>query len=146
MADIDRPLNKRGKRDAPEMGRRLKTRGILPELLISSPAKRAFKTAKEVSKSIGYPIEQILVEGKMYHSGPSTLLDIVRFHNKPISSLMIFGHNPGFTSFANALGDLDIDNVPTAGIVAFSFEKDWKQIRYGDGKLVFFDYPKKPFK
>lgn len=146
LADIDRPLNKRGRRDAPEMGSRLRKRNILPELLISSPAVRAHKTAKEIAEKIGYSKKDIILDDGVYHAGQHSLLEIIHQLDNDTESVMLFGHNPGFTTFANALGNLDIDNIPTSGIVALEFSKSWKDIYYGDGKLLFFDYPKKAFK
>ena len=68
LKDYDRPLNKRGKRDAPFMGKKIREREILPDLILSSPAKRARKTAIRVAEEIGYPKEKIQYDDKMYHS------------------------------------------------------------------------------
>ncbi len=143
LADIDRPLNGRGKKNAPEMGRRLREKGILPNQLISSPAKRAYKTAKEIAKQLGYPEHKIRIDHDIYHAGQSSLLEVVRSQTDEVESLMLFGHNPGFTHFANALANESIANVPTAGIVAIRFDQGWDGIDYGDGELIFFDYPKR---
>ena len=144
LADIDRPLNHRGEKNAPEMGERLKKQGILPDLLISSPAKRAYTTAVEIAKKIGYPMESIQKSMKIYHSGEDELLKVLKNQDNDRKSVMLFGHNPGFTWFANSLAGVDIDNIPTAGIVAIDFEvNDWTDVDFEIGKLVFFDYPKK---
>ena len=80
----------------------------------------------------------------LYHAGENELLKIVRSQKNSLESLMLFGHNPGFTWFANSLTGNYIDNVPTAGIVAVSFDcDDWNDVDFGTGNLVFFDYPKK---
>lgn len=147
LSDHDRPLNNRGKKNAPEMGQRLKKRGIKPDLLISSTAKRAHKTAQKIAEEIGYPEEDIILTRQLYHAGISEIAEVISFDNDPFPTLLIFGHNPGFTSFANWLTGESIENIPTAGIVAAELDiKSWKNMRQGSGKMLFFDYPKKKFK
>lgn len=144
LDDIDRPLNDRGKKNAPEMGERLKKQGIRPDLLIASPARRAHGTAIKLSKKIGYPKEEIIINDGLYHGSDDMLIDIVRTLPDSAESIMLFGHNPGFTYFANQLCNININNIPTAGIVAIDFHIDaWRDVDFGKGELVFFDYPKK---
>jgi len=144
LDDIDRPLNDRGKNNAPEMGERLKKQGILPDLLISSPASRARSTAKKLAKKIGYAKNEIQINDGLYHGSDDILIDIVRNLPDTAESVMLFGHNPGFTYFANQLCNINIYNIPTAGVVAIDFPMDsWQDVEFGKGELVFFDYPKK---
>lgn len=144
LDDIDRPLNNRGKKNAPEMGIRLRKQGIIPDLLISSPAKRAFSTAKKISEAIGYPNKSIEIDDRLYHGSSNSMLAIIHQLKEKINSVMLFGHNPGFTDFANTLCGINIYNIPTAGIVAIDFGVDsWAEVDYNIGELVFFDYPKK---
>lgn len=144
LTDFDRPLNKRGKRDAPEMGRRLKDRDIMPDLMLSSPANRALTTCREIARQIDFPKGSIQTDHGIYHAGTRTLLDITRKTPDSIESLMMFGHNPGFTDFANQLAGTDIFNIPTCGIFACSFDVDhWQDVAEGKGRMVFYDYPKK---
>jgi len=145
LADIDRPLNSRGKNNAPEMGKRLNKQGILPDLLISSPANRAYSTAKKISNEIGYPKKKIKVSDKIYHGSNNSILSVLQSLPDKINHVMLFGHNPGFTDFANLLCNINIYNIPTAGIVAIDFKiEHWSDCAYGNGELMFFDYPKKP--
>ena len=144
LDDIDRPLNKRGKRDAPIMARRIKEQGIVPSLFLSSPAKRALKTCKVFARALDYPKYRIETDMGLYHASENEILEIIRQKNDALDSLIVFGHNPGFTSLANALTGQDIFNVPTCGIVAIAFaESSWSDIGYDRGELRFFDYPKK---
>ena len=144
LPDIDRPLNKRGQRDAPEMGRRLKEKGIVPDIMISSPADRAFTAAQMIAKKIGYPIAEIVQDHELYHAGNGTLLNTIRSIDNDRQSAMLFGHNPGFTDFANILSDFSTDNVPTTGVVALQFNvESWEDVEKGEGEFLFFDYPKK---
>jgi phosphohistidine phosphatase len=145
LSDIDRPLNERGKRDAPRMGKRLKEKGIHPELLLSSPARRAFSTAKRIGEVLDYKKDNIKTEKKLYHASEDEILNVVRGLSDKSNSAMIFGHNPGLTDFVNELLDTKqfIDNIPTCGIVAFSFSgKSWAEASAQNAQFLFFDYPK----
>ena len=146
LSDHDRPLNGRGKRNAPEMGARLASRGIKPDLMISSSAKRARRTANAIAAEVGYAKGDIIRTKYLYHAGEHEMLSLVQKQHDEAPTLMLFGHNPGFTGFANALADTDIDNIPTSGVAAIQFDVDsWKDVDFGKGELLFFDYPKKPF-
>ena len=143
--DLDRPLNERGKRDAPRMGKRLKEKSIHPDLMLSSPAKRALSTSKKIGKVLKYPKEAIKTDRRLYHADEETILSVVRELKDKHNIVMLFGHNPGLTDFVNILmnGEFDIDNVPTCGVVGFQFDGDeWRNVSWGKGKMLFFDYPK----
>ena len=145
LDDFERPLNDRGKNDAPRMGKRLKEREIHPNLMLSSPAKRALSTARRMAKIFGYPKEAIRTDKKMYHASEEGILSVIKNLNDKHDSVMVFGHNPGLTEFANALSDADevTANIPTCGIVAFLLAiNSWKELSWKNGKLLFFDYPK----
>jgi phosphohistidine phosphatase len=144
LSDHDRPLNKRGTKNAPEMGKRLAKQHIKPDILISSTAERAQKTAFAIAKEIGYPEAGIILTRQLYHAGISDVIELIMNEDQNNESIMIFGHNPGFTDFANWLTDEFIENIPTAGIVAVSLDiPDWRSMREGIGRILFFDYPKK---
>ena len=144
LRDFDRPLNGRGKRNAPDMGKRLKAKGIRPDLLLTSPANRALTTAREIAEKIDYPLEGIHENDDIYHGSENTLLAIINGTDGNVNELMLFGHNPGFTDLANLLGDQWIDNIPTCGIVSIQFDvENWSAVTPGTGKNLFFDYPKK---
>lgn len=141
LKDFDRPLNKRGKENAPEMAERLINKGIKFDLMVSSPAKRARSTAKFFAEA--YQIDDIQYEEAIYEANTNTLLKVVNGLADEADTVIMFGHNPGFTDLANELSDADIANIPTAGMVLISFPFDsWKMVSRGTGDLVFFDYPK----
>ncbi len=143
--DFDRPLNERGKTDAPRMGKRFKEKDIHPDLMLSSPAKRALSTAKKIAKVLKYPKDNIKSDRRLYHADEETILTVVRELKDNRNVVMVFGHNPGLTEFVNSLmdGSQDIDNIPTCGVVAFQFGIErWTDVDWGKGKMLFFDYPK----
>jgi phosphohistidine phosphatase len=144
LADIDRPLNKRGKRDAPEMGRRLAEHGIRPDMIISSPARRARKTAAKLAKALGIGKNTISIRDEIYGAATDQFLDIIHSIEDNVSSVIMVGHNPEMTELANILGNLDVDNVVTCGVVAYDFKvSSWKQVGKGRGRLVFYDFPRR---
>ena len=143
LDDFDRPLNSRGKRDAPEMGQRLRKRGVSPDIIVSSPAVRATKTAKIIAEAIGYPKDKIEFENSFYASDVRQLLKKIKAFDDGCKEAMIFGHNPEFTSLANVLTKHYIDNIPTCGVCCVEFDLPWNEVDENTGELVFFDYPKK---
>ena len=144
LTDRERPLNRRGEKDAPAMGARINAAGIRPSLIMSSPAVRAWTTAKIVAKEISYPVEFLHREEEMYLADVKGLLDLLARQDNAFNSVMIVGHNPGLTEFANYLLPEITDNIPTCGLVALNIETDdWELRPQKKVELVLYDYPKK---
>lgn len=142
--DFDRPLNKRGKRDAPFMGKRLAEYSIRPDLVVSSSAKRAQKTARLVCREIDYPKEAIVFTEKLYTSDLFQFTGIIRNTSETVASLALVGHNYVITECAEWLTGRAIVNIPTSGIVGIELDiKKWREVVEQSGTLLFFDYPKK---
>ena len=78
LDDFNRPLNERGEKDAPRMGKRLKEREVTADLMITSPAKRALKTCKAIAKVLGYPGEKIKTDRSLYHAGEDAFLSVLK--------------------------------------------------------------------
>ena len=143
LSDKDRPLNARGKNDAPMMGRMLENREENPDLIISSPAERAFKTAKLISDELGYRRKDIIVDNRIYMAGIDDFIEVLKECRNKDKTIMIFSHNYGITDFANYICSSRIDNIPTCGIVKIKFEfSNWEKIKKEKGKLEYFIYPK----
>jgi phosphohistidine phosphatase len=143
LSDRDRPLNKRGKRDAPEMGRRISAAGIRPSLIVSSPAVRAWTTAKIIANEIGYPREFLQRDSALYLASVNGILDVIVAQDAGFNNLMLVGHNPGFTDFANYLVPGLTNNMPTAGVVCVEMDTDdWSLYDKPDVNLVLYDFPK----
>jgi phosphohistidine phosphatase len=143
LSDRQRPLNARGERDAPEMGRRILDHGIRPSLIIASPATRAWTTAKIIAREITYPVEFLQREDNLYLASLQDLLDVVVAQDDGFNSLMIVCHNPGLTDFANYLVPGLTNNLPTAGVVSVQFDReDWKLHERPKAELLAYDYPK----
>ena len=143
LADFDRPLNSRGLRNAPEMATRILRRDLVPELIVSSPALRALTTAKHFAQVWNKPLDQISEETSIYEANVPALLKVVNKLSNKYDKVVLFGHNPGLTDFANYLSDAKIVNVPTCGTVLMEFPFDkWEHISHHTGTLLQFDYPK----
>ena len=144
LTDIERPLNKRGKRVAPFMGRLIVDKGEKPELLISSPANRALSTAKIFGEAMGLVENDIIIDRTIYGADAKQLLELVQDQVDLYKSIMLFGHNPTFTLFVNLLTGSNIINVVTCGVVRIDFEfSSWTDIDFGSGWLAYYEYPKK---
>jgi len=144
--DWDRPLNKRGQRDVPEMARRLRARRLRPDLVLSSPAVRALTTATVMARELRLDVSRIAQDERLYLAGAQDLLAVVRELGGDALHVMVFGHNPGITDFANRLSAGDqIDNLPTCGVFTATFDvASWDQLEPGTGDDAEFDYPKNP--
>jgi len=143
LTDFDRPLNKRGKRDLPDMAERLKNLDIPIDLFVSSPAKRAFLTAIGHAKAFGIKPEQIRQDQQIYHASSNTLRRVVSETNDRFTTIALFGHNPGLTDLINDLCDADLWNLPTCSVFGIAFDiSSWSEILQASGRQFHYDFPK----
>jgi len=143
LSDHDRPLNKRGRNDAPLMGQELAARGVQPTLVISSSAVRALTTAALVSKELEYEPDDIVVDERIYGAGKEDLLEVVQETAADVDYLLLVGHNDAISEFANLLTPEHIASLPTAGVVALQFNCDnWHDISKENATMLFYDFPK----
>lgn len=127
------------------MAKRLKERRVNPDLMLSSPAKRALSTCKRIADILGYAKEKIKTDQRLYHADEDEILAIIRDTKDKHNVLLVFGHNPGLTDFVNQLSHekYRIDNLPTCCVVSFTFDAPrWQDIDFGKGRFVFYDFPK----
>ena len=127
LSDHDRPLNNRGKRDAPMMGRKILKEGLVPNLIISSSAVRAHSTAKKVAKACRYE-DEILIEPTLYGSGHSDYLNVLINQEDRHDIIMLVGHNPISEQLVEVLTG-EIVTMPTCAVACISLPiTSWKQI------------------
>jgi phosphohistidine phosphatase len=144
LDDFDRPLNKRGKKNAPFMGKVLAIKGIHPDLIISSPSYRARETTQYIIKKLNFKNE-IMYNEYLYESSLKTIIEIVNFIDDSHEIVFIIGHNPALNMLAFYLTDFN-QNLPTCGIVQIEFTcQSWREINKKNAKFVSFDYPKKNY-
>ncbi|MDD2451331.1 histidine phosphatase family protein [Sulfurovum sp.] len=141
QSDFERGLNKRGKKNIIRMANALKTMEIKPDLIISSSAKRAKKTAKGLAKQLGYK-EDIMLLDRLYMCEPQEWIETIQNIPEQYRSVFIIGHNPEITDVVNHLIDDYIDNIPTLGIVGFDVAaQKWDKFEHQSAKFSFFIYP-----
>lgn len=143
LPDRERPLNDRGRSDAPMMGKRLARHGMKPDLLVSSPALRALVTAHLFADELGYPREDIVVDDRLYGSSPDGLLAVVHALDDKVDRALLFGHNPEFAELAHRLSS-EVAEMPTCSVAEFRFEtKAWSDVGKLAPSKVKQDAPKK---
>lgn len=144
LNDIQRPLNKRGGKDAPKMGKHLVKQGIIPDVIFSSPGLRALTTARLLSVELGIKPTEIRIKESLYTFNSYDLLTAIKSLKDKYNKVMIVCHNPAITDLTNYLSGSQIHNVPTSGVVALKFSiNTWDKVSKGKAKLSSFDYPKK---
>jgi phosphohistidine phosphatase len=141
LRDFDRPLAARGERDAPRIGKALRKRGPVPDLIISSPAARAKGTIEAVAKAAKLNPE-IRFEEVVYGASSPELIKLIRGLPDQKSCVLLVGHNPGFEDVCGRLTGSQ-QRMPTAALAHIEFQIDrWEDIDDGDGKLIWLLTPK----
>ncbi|HVW62845.1 MAG TPA: histidine phosphatase family protein [Puia sp.] len=143
LSDIDRPLNDRGKRDAPVMAGRLIKAGVKIDLFVSSTAKRARHTAEIFLHEFGRKEKELVILQELYHAQVQDFKEVVAGLDDRYGSAALFSHNPGITAFANVLTTVRLDNMPTCSIFAVTSQAEsWRDFLSTGTSFWFFDYPK----
>lgn len=145
LRDFDRPLNERGKQDAPLMAKRLAARGIRPQRVLSSPALRTVSTAEVFANQLSIPTSLIHLEQQIYQSDHPQLLRLLNQQDDKVDVIMLVGHNPGLTDLFNSLNaNASIDNIPTCCVAQLTFPVDsWAELQPAGADLQHIDYPRK---
>ena len=143
LSDQERPLNDRGRDDAPAMGKALAKRHIRPDLVVSSPAVRAMSTAVLVAREMQYPHDKIVVEPGIYGADVEDLLAVIHSLPDAAGSVLLVGHNPTITETANELSPSSLNEMPTAAVVCLRFTCDhWAEVGKANAEFYFYDYPR----
>ena len=143
LSDQERPLNDRGRDDAPLMGQALAKRRICPDVIVSSPAVRAMSTAVLVAREMQYPHDKIVVEPGIYGADVDDFLAILKDLPDSAASALVVGHNPTITETANTLSPSSINEMPTAAVVCLRFEcEQWAEVSKVNAEFYFYDYPR----
>jgi phosphohistidine phosphatase len=137
LDDLDRPLNERGKREAALLGRLLKTNGLMPQLIISSPAKRSRKTAIKISLELNYPKQRIETNEVIYTGNVSDIVEFIRSIDNKIDQVFIIGHYPSLMELGNYLTGSNLVKLSTCGFILIDFKtKSWEGISPDKGNIV----------
>ena len=142
LADRDRPLNERGLRDVATMGKRLAQRGVLPDVMLCSPATRALTTAEHLAKALGVKRKDVVVTERLYAAPAKELLSVIQGLGDKTKRVMLFGHNPELSELAHLLSG-KISDMPTCAVAEFSFDtKSWSTVGKEEPAKVRFYRPK----
>ena len=142
LADEDRPLNSRGKRDAPKVGERLAKRRAKPDLILSSPATRAVTTAEIIAKKLDYKRSKIVLDDRLYAVSADDLLEVIHQLDDKAERVMLIGHNPELTELAHRLSR-KITHLSTCAVAEFTFDaKSWTRIGKDKPTKVTIEHPK----
>jgi len=141
--DFDRPLNARGKKAASIMGQRMAKTELIPDLMISSPAKRAYKTAKLIAHEIGIAKKAIIYQPEIYEATIQTLTKTIAGF-PDAEHIALIGHNSSLTDLAEWLSSKAPAWLPTCAVISFRLEiTTWTEICAECGTITQYDYPKK---
>lgn len=145
-ADIDRPLMKRGKKDAQNMAKKVRKNAAVPQLIITSPARRAVKSARFFAKEFSHSTDTIVLNDLLYQppkdAAESALLEIVLNIDNQYQTVMIIGHDPLLSDFANFLQKSFKEKLPAGAVLQLEFpNQEWKDIAKDSGTVKLFDYP-----
>ncbi len=143
LSDFERPLNDRGKHDAPMMAKRVKDKKIKIDTFVSSPAKRAKKTADFFMKEYEEKEKNLTLEPSLYEASVNDFYHVVEKLNDKDDTIALFSHNPGITGFVNSLKCSPVYDMPTCAVYAVTVKTDhWKEFKNSEKEFLFFDYPK----
>lgn len=139
MEDVDRSLKSKGIRDVAMAAKKLLKKEAYPDLICSSNALRSVHTALIVARNIDYPSNRIKILPALYGSDVESIFEVIENTKEDYESIMVFGHDPAMTNFANLKTKRAKDKIPTASIVGIEFECDsWQDVRSAKGKQKFF--------
>ena len=143
ISDEERPLNDRGKKNAPEMAKRLVKKKVMIDAILTSPAKRAKSTAEYFAEEHDLKKSKIKVVPDLYMAGKEAFVKAIRNAPKKADTIALFSHNNGITEFANILSNTRVDDMPTCAVFAVKCPiSDWSDFEPGNNEYYFFDYPK----
>lgn len=136
LSDHERPLQARGERDAPRIGRLLQEEGLLPDLIITSTARRARETASLAAAAVGYEGE-VEETGSFYHASPSAYLARLRTLPADVKRVLVIGHNPGMEELIEMLTGAE-ERFPTAALARVALPiTSWEKLRgHTKGELL----------
>ena len=142
LADHERPLAKRGLRDAPEMGRRLAERGLQLDVIRSSTAVRARTTAELIADALGLAADRLDLDERLYGASPEEILGVVREFDDAVGTAMVVAHDPGMSDLAFALSGT-IEHMPTCAVAEFRFDvASWPEVVESEPVETRFDTPR----
>jgi len=145
LEDLDRPLNKRGRRDAPASARRFASACPAPDRILVSPSRRTRDTVREFVRALGVDEAALVEDARIYEASHARLLSVLREQPEAMNDVMLVGHSPGVADLGHALCGTPEGKFPTCAVLRMRLpDKPWSELAEGDGESEFFDTPKQP--
>ncbi len=142
IGDMNRPLVESGILDALTMGKWLKKNVGTIDLMVSSPASRAYATALAIAQQADYPLNKIKLNKNLYECGEEAYVDLISSFKEEQKTVAMVGHNPDISFAANYFIKDFHEEMPTTGVIGIEFEvKRWEDIKRYSGRLKFFETP-----
>lgn len=143
LSDFERPLNERGRRDAPRMAQWAKQEIGAPDLIVTSPALRALGTARVFAATLGFDTDHVQIQERIYEASLATLLRLLRNFDDAHGHVMLFGHNPGLGELAHALARCPFNELPPCAVVQIELDiEHWALADAGCGRLLRYQFPR----
>ena len=144
LRDHDRPLNPRGLRDAPRMANRLLGMDVVPDGILTSSARRAKQTSDFFRDALNVSPDNVIVAPGLYHAWPDVITEHIRQLPANFDTVLVFGHNPGYTALTNQLeNDLFIGNMPTCGVAGAKADiNQWSDFSLSNARRFAYLHPK----
>lgn len=139
--DKERELNSIGLQNSTRMGINLNKKGITPNIIISSPAKRAVQTAGLIAEQLNYEVEKIHQNDEIYEASARTLLQVVNRLKDNWGIVVLVGHNPAISYLAEYISNSEIGTMSTCGVATIQFSKSWNEVSEHSGELISYEYP-----
>lgn len=145
LSDFDRPLNRRGIRDAPDMAQRLKDANCRAQRLLCSPALRTRQTSDHFAATLDIKAEERILVPEIYEASAGTLIEVIAQHGQTADELLLIGHNPGIEYLSAMLNGGERLAVATCTVCRFDISgiDDWRMLANAGSRLLFYDFPKK---
>ena len=142
LSDFERPLNTRGKNDAPRMAAYIHAKKVKIEHILSSPAVRALSTAQVFKKVFDVKNEHFTTIPELYHPAVEAFYTAIEALPETVGHIAVFSHNPGITEMINSLQVARLDNMPTCAVFGFRLNGEWKDLKTAPKEFLMFEVPK----
>jgi phosphohistidine phosphatase len=143
IKDFERKLNSKGLGESANMGEWLAAANISADIFVSSPAPRAYQTAEIIAQKLGVNAEKLVSDKDLYDGGPQAYLNAVNAVSEDFSTLMLFGHNPDISYFAEYMSGADLGSMKKGSVAIIEFEGlKWEELSAKTGHLTLYKTPK----
>ncbi|MBC8206296.1 MAG: histidine phosphatase family protein [Kiritimatiellales bacterium] len=141
VPNIGRPLTRQGRHDLVEVAKRFAALNIVPDLILTSPARRTGETAEIFGKKLGLNASQMKVDEELFEAEKREILRVVHQLDESLDTVMLVGHDPAMTSLLHHLVNAEIYNLKYASFAVLSIDGQWRDAAFGRSALLHLDVP-----